>query len=200
MKSVYDYLRRLDEAPRKMKGDAPFPELSDLELRVISTKVLKKYKEHVDIELPMKLSLYEDKSGNGYFVVGYFSEEERFSVVTELAVGFIDNESSTKQIKGKKLCQIESIHTCKEWRGAGISTALYTYILNKGYVIISDDTQYEGAINLWKGFLRVPNSKIYIYNIEEDIIVATFTKNTPMSHVWSDDDTKRKIRLVFVKD
>ena len=199
MKSVYDYLQPLNEAPRRMSGDAPFPEESVWFIKEIDSKILSKDFIEVKEAFPLGLMLYEEKKDpKEYFVVGKFNEDKsKFIVFTELTISYLPN-SDTKLLKDKKLCSIDTIQTTTNWRGHGISTTLYTYLLKRGYTVLSDDTQYQGAIKLWKSFYRkLHNCKMYVMDVEEDRIVMSYTDKTSDSHIWSDNGDKEHIRLVL---
>lgn len=194
MKSVYDYLT---ESPRKMKGDAPFSEFSEYVLKEKSKKVLDLY--HSDTGFRYRgMSLYKSDKSQTY-IMGFFAEDDRLSVVNETTLVETKYTSDTKLLKGKKLVAIDTVHTSLYWRGEGVSGSMYRYILDQGYTIISDSLQYEGAVNLWKGFLRMQDVVVYIYDIQEDVIISKASPNTPESHIWSTNSDKERIRLVLVK-
>jgi len=201
MKTFKEYV---DESPQKFTGNAPFEDMekSDI-INSISRKIMNLDYKLIKKNLIKGVDLYSHSNGTYYVLGKYFTNEhdkERFGVVTDISFKLSRSfRSKQRQLKGNKVIIINTIHTTKEWRGYGLSTALYSYLVNEGYMIISDKVQYEGAINLWKGFLDVPNSKVYIYNMQEDKIISKVGKNTNDSCIWSDDTSKQKIRLIFTK-
>jgi hypothetical protein len=203
MTQEYDLFKDfiMNESPQKMKGDAPFPEekhkLSSISKRGINDKYILLKSDFI-----IGLDLYTND--NDYYIIGewYFDDtnkKERFAVINELSFELTTFYSNQKQLNNKQCIIIDTLHTHKDWLYNGISSALYKYIIQQGYIIISDKTQYEGAVNLWKKFPSVSNSVVYIYDIEEDKIISKYTENTPESQVWSDNKSKEKIRLVFTK-
>jgi hypothetical protein len=72
--------------------------------------------------------------------------------------------------------------------------------MNQGFCIISDSMQYQGAIALWRNFPSVKGSTVWIYDIHNDTIIAKYNSKMHDNHVWSDDNDKANVRLVFTKD
>lgn len=196
----------LNESPLHIAGDAPFEddELND-RIGDVSKQGIEKNYKLINKNFTKGLSLYKHNNGT-YYVVGLWyndNEEtrpnkERFAIITNLSFKPTTISSKQKQINGKEAIKINIIHTTKEWRYQGISTKLYKYILKQGYCIISDSIQYDGAVELWKKFVTVPNTTIRVYDINKDKIISKFTEKTPYPSVWSKgNNSKMNTRLVF---
>lgn len=195
----------LIESPIRMKGNAQFPEDADGYISSISKAVLEMDYKILKHNLIHGLDLYIHNNGKLYvlgdWIYDNFSDKDRFAVKNEVSISNSPmGYSKQKQFKDKKFVKINTAHTLTEWRGRGLSTELYLYILSMGYGIISDSMQYQGAVALWKNFPSVPQSTVWVYNASEDIIISRYTHNTPDTQVWSDDNSKGNIRLVFTKD
>lgn len=195
-------------APQRMKGNAPFQDdLKNNRIDSISERGINNDYTLVEENFINGLDLYKHKSSL-YYVLGHFyksqipedlaQDKSRFAIISSLSGKLEDHfYSKQKQLSRKKVITINTVHTTKEWQKQGISSALYKHIINDGYTIISDKIQYEGAVNLWKNFPFVPGTVTYVYNIKEDKIISKYSSNTPDSQIWSDDESKQKIRLVF---
>lgn len=192
----------INEAPMHLKGDAPFED-NVIKTRIgdVSETIIEKDYILEKDKFFKNFDLYMHKS-KGYYCLGsWYIEEQsgkkRFGIINDLSFEFDKLRTKQKQLINEKFIKINTAHTTMSWRGNGISTSLYAYILSKGFSIISDSVQYDGAVKLWKGFTTVPNSVILIYDIVEDKIISKFTDKTPRNSVWSDDYSKSRIRLVF---
>ena len=202
MISFKEYYTRLYEAPAHFSGDAPFQD-DEINKRISDVSKIGIDKDYILIKKDFikKLDLYEHTNGT-YFIVGKWytdeiQEKERFAVISDVSFTIKEFNSKQKQLKGKYI-SIDTVHTTKEWRHNGISTAIYSYILSKGYDIMSDKVQYDGAVELWKGFLTVPGTVIYIYDNIKDEIISKMTKNTHYNNIWSlNNFDKSRIRLIF---
>jgi hypothetical protein len=192
------------ESPQAMPGDAPFEELSFRKISTISQKGMEKSyalvkKDFIELK-DEKFDLYKARS-HEYYVLGKFYKEKenknRFAVIFDISFK-IENELRTnqKQLKNKKVIIIETVHTSKDYRYNGIASSFYKSIL-KDAIIISDQIQYEGAVSLWKSLIE--DHLVYAYDIIEDKIISKVSTKTPINHIWSSDESKRKIRLVLVK-
>ena len=195
------------EHPIRINKDADFEEHPEgLVISLLSRKVLEADYDEINNNFitidTQKLSLYKH-SRLDYYIIGFFIPEDnnRFGIITNISFRKApESKSNTKILPFVKPIAIQTIHTTTEWRGHGISSKLYHYIVNDlGYTIISDAVQFKGAVALWKRFPEVKGCSVYIYNITEDKIISKYTSNTPDSHVWSDDTSKMSIRLVFTK-
>lgn len=203
MKRFLEYLQNLNESPQKMEGDAPFEEVSYNMIQSKSKRVLGLdfdlyQKDFIVLKSGEKLDLYKSKVHN-YFLLGRFYKEQedeiRFAVIFDLSFKIEKYKSKQKQLNGKEVITIETVHTARDYRGSKIAQQIYRMLLNK-YIIMSDSIQYEGAVNLWKVIIK--NSTVYSYNILEDKIISKITSNTPDTQVWSDNESKRRIRLVAI--
>lgn len=186
-----------------MKGDAPFETVNFQKIASVSKRwceieanLVKKNFITVKNEA---IDLYVAKDHPFYRLGKFYKETEteiRFAVIFELTFRLNSNfQSKQKQLAGKDVIVIETVHTSKDYRNSGIAQKFYETILSK-FVIISDQLQYEGAVNLWKRLIA--NNNVFIYDILEDKIISKVTSNTPETHIWSDDSSKRRIRLIMI--
>lgn len=198
-----DYVtQKLYESPQRMPDDAPFEEvffdkITDISKRIIDLDYILVEKNFIEVK-NNKLDLYKHKDAK-YYVLGRFyqdtKEKQRFAVIFEILL--YDNEISSKHklLKNRNIERVESVHTSKNFRGNKIATKVYKEIM-KDSVLMSNQIQYRGAVNLWKTFIDNPKILVYIYDILEDKIITKVTKNTDIKHIWSDDSSKRRIRLL----
>jgi len=119
-----------------------------------------------------------------------------FASIFELTYKHINGfKSKQKQLQNKDVIVIDTVRTAKDYRRNQIAQTVYETLLNK-YVIVSDQIQYEGAVNLWKRIIA--NNVVYIYDILEDKIISKVTTKTHENQIWSDDASKRRMRLVAI--
>ena len=200
------YTQIVNESPQRMKGDAPFESIGIEEITTIARMddYILVSKEFLKKE-GFVFELWKHKKGD-YYVLGHFyldsiKEKERFGVVSSVFFRLEKSfRSEQKHLKNKKVLKINTVHTADIWRRQGLASTLYKYFLDTGHIIMSDSMQYQGAVNLWKGFLTIPKTSVYIYDLVEDKFISKMSKNTDDRHIWSDDASKKRIRLVFVND
>lgn len=209
MKKFIDILLEKDtinlcESPQRMKGNAPFEEISFSTIATKSKSGVERdynlYKSNFVKVNNENLDLYKSKTHN-YFILGRFYKEteteERFAIIFD--VSFRENKlkSKQKQLNNKSAIIIETVHTAKDYRDNKIARTFYQTILEK-YIIISDQIQYEGAVYLWKRLIK--ENVVYTYDILDDKIISKVSEKTPENHIWSDNESKRRIRLVAIPE
>lgn len=172
-------------SPVKMIGNAPFDSLgnsskSDNALNEDFYKISELDKEHLcykhkKLDLIIVVRLYNDLVLN----------EERWAIIADLSFKTLKIRSSNKLINNKDAIQLSTINVREADRKNRIGTRLYL-LLAEEYLVISDSVQYEGAVKLWKSFIRIPGINIYIWNEKEDKIISKMTAKTHDNAVWSD--------------
>lgn len=199
---IADLNRVLRESPQKMPGNAPFEELS---FKMLSSRSMRFRDDFNLVESSFininneSFDLYVSKDHPYYLLGRPYKETEketRFATIFDLSFSIKHNfKSSQKQFKHRKVITIDTVHTANDYRKEGIAQKVYESIL-KEYIVISDQLQYEGAVNLWKRLIA--NNVVYIYDILDDKIISKVSENTPESQIWSDTSAKRRIRLVMI--
>ena len=91
-------------------------------------------------------------------------------------------------IDTKIAMRINTINVREANRRDKIASKLYGLLLNKNFVVVSDGTQYEGAVELWKSFTKIPDINVYIWNEKEDKIISKMTAKTHDNAIWSNGD------------
>lgn len=199
---IEDVNKVLREAPQKMKGNAPFEALTFDKISNISEKVMNMNFSLVSKNfITVKQDIYDlyVSKNHPYYIIGKFYKEtvneDRFATIFELTFKINRHfKSKQKQLQGDVIT-IDTVHTADDFIGNKIAQTVYTHLLKK-FIIISDQLQYEGAVNLWKRLIS--NNVVYIYDILEDKIISKVTPNTSESQIWSNDSSKRRIRLVMI--
>ena len=114
--------------------------------------------------------------------------EERWAIIAELSFKSEKIKSSNKLIDTKIAMRINTINVREANRRDKIASKLYGLLLNKNFVVVSDGTQYEGAVELWKSFTKIPDINVYIWNEKEDKIISKMTAKTHDNAIWSNGD------------
>lgn len=193
---------RLFETPIKILGDAPFEPLHGL---VTSKDEIDKNWDKLGKIKDFELYSFKKRD---LLILGKFvdtlvygtKEEVRFARVAELSFTHKILTSKQKQLNGKEIININTIHVEESQRRNKLSSELYFYLLQE-YLIFSDKIQYENAYKMWKNFASIKGVFIYIYDSKEDKIISRLTTKTPDEHVWSlgedNDYTKHRIQLIL---
>ena len=175
-------------SPVKMSGNAPFEclegeskslsAISDdfFEIGTInSNKVFK----HNKFDLIKVTRLYYDE----------VKKEDRWAIIADLSFSIIENlKSDNKIINNKSAIKISSINVRESNRRDGIASKLYSLIMSKGYIVVSDGLQYENAVKLWKSFTKIDGIKVYIWDEMKDVIISKMTSKTHDNSIWSNGD------------
>lgn len=188
-------------APVKMSGNAPFESLdgesksksamSDdfFEIGIVNDNKVFKHNKFDYIKVAR---LYYDD----------VKKEERWAIIAELSFTTIESlKSDNKLINKKPAIKIHTINVREANRRDGIASKLYTLVMSKGYIVISDGVQYDGAVKLWKSFTEIPGIKVYIWDEMKDVIISKMTSKTHDNSVWSDgnlkDYSKMSVKLIL---
>lgn len=193
--------RELNEmSPVKMRGDAPFESLENESKSLDAMKsdfekigMLRDYTIflHKRLELIKVAKIFFDD----------FLKEERWAIIADLSFKSEKLKSSNKLINNKKAIKLNTIQVRESKRRDGIASDLYTFLLAKDTIVISDSIQYEGAVKLWKSFTKIPGIKLYIWDEKEDKIISKMTAKTNDNAIWSNGDlgdySKMSTRLIL---
>lgn len=197
LKSLEEFLL---EAPVIHQGDAPFETLNN---QSISDSGIKD--NYTKIAEYNNFDVFKNNKKD-YIIVGNFyfdeiSKKNRFGLVADLGFKEKSFRSTSKILKGKNAIQIETIHVDTIYRRRNIASFLYKYLL-KEYHVLSDKIQYQGAVKLWKSFIKETDSQIYLYDSKEDEIITKISNKTDHNSIWSDnpDYSKHKYQLLMVSN
>ena len=105
-----------------------------------------------------------------------------------------------------KVLQISMVHVVNDVKMRGSGRVLYQTLVRAGYIIISDNVHYKGGKALWKSLAKsIKNPEvIYVSNNGEIIMkdnspVLYDGSNIPDEDIWSEDDQKRYVVLIYTK-
>ena len=187
-------------SPVRMRGNAPFESLENesksKDAMETDYEEFSKIRDntvfyHKKFDLIKVAKLYYDDVLN----------EERWAIIAELSFKIEKIKSSNKLINNKIAIKINTINVREANRRDGIASDLYNILASKGFIIISDGIQYEGAVKLWKSFTRIPGIKLYIWNEKEDKIISKMTSKTHDNSIWSKgelgDYSKMSVKLIL---
>lgn len=114
------------------------------------------------------------------------------------------------EVDASMCIQVNSVFISPEFRNEGISSTVYKYLTSKGFVIISDNTQFTDGKELWKKLVRdtaYGEYRIYIlddeYGFEKDEkgrAIAYDGSNIKDSKIWtSGEDLSGFHKLLVMK-
>lgn len=188
-------------SPVKMMGNAPFESLGNLSKSKNSLE-----EDYIKItELNEYDVVYKHKKLELIIVVREFFEElrqeTRYAIIAEMSFKIDKIKSTNKLINNKEAVILKTINVREANRRQNIASKLYL-LLSEYYIVISDSVQYEGAVKLWKSFIRIPNIVLYIWDEQEDKIISKMTSKTHDNAIWSNGDlkdySKMKVRLILI--
>lgn len=184
----YLHRTRLNESPVALKGNAPFESL-DGESK--SKSAMKESFEEFGKIRDMTIFNYKKEDKLIKVAKLYWDDvlkEERWAIIAELSFKSEKIKSSNKLINNKIAMRINTINVREANRRDGIASELYNLLLGKDFIVISDGTQYDGAVKLWKSFTRITSIILYIWNEKEDKIISKMTAKTHDNVIWSNGD------------
>lgn len=188
--SFREYLRQgqLNESPVALRGNAPF---ECLEGESKSKEAMKESFDEFGKIHDMTVFNYKKEDKLIKVAKLYWDDvrkEERWAIIAELSFTTDKIKSSNKLIDKKVAMRINTINVREANRRDGIASTLYTMLLNKNFIVVSDGAQYENAVKLWKSFTKIPSINVYIWNEKEDKIISKMTAKTHDNAVWSNGD------------
>lgn len=161
-----------------------------------------------------EILLFKEKNNN-YFILGFWAQEDndrkdntietRFNVI-----GFLTckprNKSLENIIKIKNILIIDTVYIDSHYRDSKLGKLLYTTLIGMNYVILSDDTQYDGARKLWNNLSFAKSLTVNIIDmndkkvIENDVILNHGDNIEDFNtKYWSSDESKSHIRFLLIK-
>jgi hypothetical protein len=118
------------------------------------------------------------------------------------------NLKSTGDIDTPNPIQVDTVSTNSKYLGAGLASVLYTVIARYGYSVISDYTQYNGGVNLWKKIARLSGPRKYVVKIwsipaqdwlrDDNSLPVTYNEvNLQQGEVWNSISQSPQTLLVL---
>lgn len=96
-----------------------------------------------------------------------------------------------------KILQVDLVSTAKTFMGFGMASFVYATLVKKGFIVISDTSQFEDGAQLWKKMAReanVENYKVFILDDEYGFlkdengnVLEYDSHNIADSKIWSKD-------------
>lgn len=71
-------------------------------------------------------------------------------------------------VEESKTLQVDSVYTRPEFREFGIASFVYTLLVEKGFIIVSDTSQFSDGKQLWKKISREAKFYDYVIHIIDD--------------------------------
>lgn len=206
MEENFSFRERLREgeinemSPVRMIGNAPFESLGNSSK---STSALNNDFYKIE-ELDKEHLIYKHKKLDLIIVVRKYTDlvfnEERWALIAELSFKSTIIKSSNNLINNKEAVHLNTINVREADRKNRIGTRLYL-LLAERFLVISDSVQYEGAVELWKSFTKIPDINVYIWNEKEDKIISKMTAKTHDNAIWSNgelgDYSKMSTKLIL---
>lgn len=99
--------------------------------------------------------------------------------------------------------QIQDIAIDDKYESYGVAKAVYTRLASRGYTVVSDNTQHEPAVGLWKSLAQKPSAKVYIVNIfrgpiiENGVPLRYNGTNIPDDQIWSSGGNYNGLDIVL---
>jgi hypothetical protein len=94
-----------------------------------------------------------------------------------------------------KVLQVDSVYVKKDFRGLGISSFVYALLVEKGFIIVSDTSQFDDGKQLWKKISREAQFNDYVIHIIDDEngfvkdksgkIISYDSSNIDDAKIWS---------------
>lgn len=186
------------ESPMRISGDAPFETLKHM------TKSANGMRDDFTfIEDFKTVKIFKHNSLN-WIVAGIFftdkHDKEMFGIIGEISyTPQTFRSTSNKILKQRDIVSIDTVHVEEAERRSNLASEFYRILLKK-YNVMSDKLQYEKAALMWKNFATETDNTIYIYDANKDEIISKMSTKTPDSHIWSEDTSKLKIRMIMVSN
>lgn len=115
------------------------------------------------------------------------------------------------ELKGKKILQVDKVFTDEDFRGEGFASLVYITLAQKGFIVISDSSQFTDGKMLWKKMAREAHAKDYNVFIlddeygfvkgEDGKVMKYDSKNIDDAKIWTkgQDFAGEHILLVMTK-
>lgn len=100
------------------------------------------------------------------------------------------------KIDTRRVLQVDLVSVVRENKFVGLGTFLYSSIVQHGYILISDNHQFDGGKELWKklGRSHLPNEVVYVIDKghpklgEDGKPILYDGQNIPDNEIWSADE------------
>lgn len=160
-----DYLKlTMNEAPIAMVGD--------WENHTFKNDIGFKKQFTVDANWTLKdtilinnkeINIYKSKENGKTYILGVPGTLENKKGIIEVSRGKLRSMKSVQNhTKHKNAMQMEQIYTHKDYRGEGITSKFYAWLISvEGYQIVSDAEQYDGARKIYSNLSKNFNVDIY---------------------------------------
>ena len=132
-------------------------------------------------------------------------EHEQFRPIARAKIKSPDVGSAKlpSYLRGKKVIQIASVSTDASQQSRGIASQLYDCLADVGYVIVSDNVQYQPATHMWKKLARTTTHNVIVIApsgpISKDGKAINYNgSNIPDDQIWSTDDDISGLDKFFV--
>ena len=189
----------LNEMPYLYKGGMPQHILSG----GISTSTLAS--GYTPIGTVHEFPIYKDRYDTHVLVVDPTQKDSGGELTQVFRMDFKRQPRLAFPNNFQKLLQVNKVAVDSTHGARGIASSVYKLLVNMGYTIVSDDTQYEPAQALWRRLAADPNTKVYVADKDRGIltdnngdpIVYTGT-NIPDQDIWTGNDEYSGRRLVLI--
>jgi hypothetical protein len=191
MKSFAQYV--LEEMPKYYPGEIIYQ--SDAKFTPISVRNLQDY--NVIGESDGFIYVVHPDQTMGFVFLLEDTQKNNKEIVPVLRVALRDTD-----IKNYK--QAFQLRIRKSFSKANITSSWYNYYVNAFGGIVSDAEHLEGGKTLWKSFIKnATNNPSYVVSIIDtnsgEVVIPHVTINTPESDIWSIDNARKNIVLVYEK-
>jgi len=100
--------------------------------------------------------------------------------------------------------QIDEIVIDEKYESYGVAKAVYTRLANIGYSVVSDNTQHEPAVGLWKSLAKNPNTTVYVVDVHrgplmsDDKMISYDGENIRDNQIWTTGGNYNGLEIVLV--
>lgn len=137
-------------------------------------------------------TLVRDHTELGYFVIDAVRVNLYFSKTQRVVTGVISEKKPKTQeqsnlvifslrfkkektivnypdgVDKTKVLQVDSVYTDEDFRGRGLSAYVYATLIEEGFIVVSDTSQFEDGKQLWKKISREAKFNDYVIHIIDD--------------------------------
>lgn len=92
----------------------------------------------------------------------------------------------------RNVLQISKVAIDRQYGVRGIASQVYNLLVDNGYTLVSDDTQFEPAQSLWKRLAASGDYPVYVADVEHGLFkdanglpIVYNGSNIPDSDIWS---------------
>lgn len=107
-------------------------------------------------------------------------------------------ECEIPEFENREILQVNRVRTYDDARGLGIAVAAYVNLAKRGFIVLSDNTQFTDGKMLWKSIINeaeLKNYKISIINVEKGV-VGTF-QDVDEDKIWTVDEDYSGERMLL---